>query len=211
MQSLLFVRHGQTDFSLHARLCGSIDPPLNATGLAMAEALGQRYGSAKLSAIYASPSLRARQTAEPTARAAGLPLRILDGLREISYGDWEGLFEADLARDQPDRFRAWQEHPARVAPPGGETAVQIAERGMAALAIVRGEFPEGRVMVVSHKATLRIILCSLLGVDVDLFRSRIAQKVCAVSVVDWKASGPLLTVLGDVSHLPPDLRTDEGT
>ncbi|HZS41704.1 MAG TPA: histidine phosphatase family protein [Polyangia bacterium] len=211
MLSAYFVRHGQTDYSLANRFCGAVDAPLNATGLAMAEAIAARYGDEKWAAIYASPLTRARDTAAPTARAAGMQIAVEDGLREIAYGEWEGRPEAEVERDDGERFHAWAAHPARVAPPGGETAVAIAARAMAALDAIRARHADGKVLIVSHKATLRILFCALLGIDVDLFRSRIAQKVAAVSIVDFKKTGPLLQVLGDVSHLPPELLAGDGT
>jgi probable phosphoglycerate mutase len=211
MISFSLVRHGQTDYSRENRFCGSIDPPLNATGLAMAEALGARYGREHWSAIYASPRLRARQTAEPTARAAGIEVQIEEGLREIAYGEWEGRHESEVEASDGERFHAWAAHPGLVAPPGGETGREIATRAVAALDAIRARHGDGKVLIVSHKATLRVLMCALLGVDVDLFRVRIAQKVAAVSVIDWKKTGPLLQVLGDVSHLPPELRDAEGT
>ncbi len=209
--SIFLVRHGQTDFSLANRFCGSTDAPLNETGLAMAEALAARYGTDGLTAIYASPLLRTRQTAAPTAAAAGLEVQLDAGLREIAYGEWEGRAEGDVERDEPERFSAWAEHPGRVSPPGGENAVEIAARALKAVEAIRARHQGGKVMVVSHKATIRVLLCALLGIDVDLFRARIAQPVASVSVVSFKKSGPLLERLGDTSHLPPSLLSGDGT
>lgn len=211
MLSLYLVRQGQTAFSRENRFCGSIDPPLNETGLAMAEALGARYGAEPWAALYASPRLRARQTVEPTARRAGLSIAVEDGLREIAYGDWEGRPEAEVEAADRERFHAWAAHPGRVAPPGGETGAEIAQRALAAIDAIRSRHADGKVMVVSHKATLRVLLCALLGIDVDRFRARLAQRVCAVNIVDFKKTGPLLQVLGDTSHLPPELLDGDGT
>jgi probable phosphoglycerate mutase len=214
--SLYLVRHGQTDASLANRFCGRLDPPLNATGVAMADALGARYGappqSGGFTEIVSSPLLRARQTAAPTARAAGLPVAVDDGLVEIAYGEWDGRAEADVERDDAARFHAWAAHPGRVGPPGGESGADIAVRALAAVERIRARHAGGgKVLVVSHKATLRVLVCALLGIDVDGFRARIAQKVCAVSIIDFKPSGPLLEVLGDTSHLPPALLAGDGT
>jgi probable phosphoglycerate mutase len=211
MLSLYLVRHGQTDYSLNNRFCGAIDPPLNTYGLAMAEALGARYGGEPWAGIWCSPLLRARQTAQPTATRAQQELILDDGLREIAYGEWEGQPETAVAHSDSTRFHAWSAHPGHVAPPGGESGLAIAARVLAAVERIKERHPSGKVLIVSHKATLRVLLCELLGVDVDLFRVRIAQKVCSVSVVDLKPTGPLLQLLGDTSHLPPELRTDEGT
>src|SRR3954463_16075144 len=99
MLSLHLVRHGQTDASLNNRFCGRINPPLNATGLAMADALAARYGKhedGRFAEIVASPLVRAQQTAAPTARAAGLTVTSDEGLVEIAYGEWDGRTEADV-------------------------------------------------------------------------------------------------------------------
>lgn len=210
--SLYLVRHGQTDASRANRFCGRIDPPLNATGLAMADALAARYGTEGFAEIVASPLQRAQQTAAPTARAAGLPVTLDEGLVEIAYGEWDGRAEADVERDDAARFHAWAAHPGRVGPPGGETGADIATRALAAVERIRARHAGGgKVLVVSHKATLRVLVCALLGIDVDGFRARIAQKVCAVSIIDFPPSGPLLQVLGDTSHLPPALLAGDGT
>ncbi len=210
MLRLYFVRHGQTDYSNKNAFCGAIDAPLNAVGLAMADALGTRYGGEKWSAIYSSPLHRTQQTAAPTAKRAGVTVTLADGLHEIHYGSWEGRPEAEVEHEFPAEFAAWSAHPAHVAPPGGETATQIAARAMPVIDEI-ARTHTGQVLIVSHKATIRVVLCALLGIDVDLFRVRIAQKVGAVSIVQMKKSGPLLEVLGDTSHLPPELRDAEGT
>ncbi|MDB4968818.1 MAG: Alpha-ribazole-5-phosphate phosphatase, partial [Myxococcales bacterium] len=149
---------------------------------------------------------------EPTAQLAGLPLTTDEDLVEIAYGEWEGRAESEVATADAERFHAWEAHPGRVAPPGGETGADIARRACAAVERLRARHPDGgKVLMVSHKATLRVLVCALVGLDVDLFRSRIAQKVCAVSIIDFKASGPLLQVLGDTSHLPATLIAGDGT
>jgi alpha-ribazole phosphatase len=211
MLSLYLVRHGQTDFSRRDTFCGSIDPPLSDTGRAMAEALGARYGDDPWAAIYASPLQRARETAAPVAARAGLTVEIDPDLREIAYGSWEGRKEAEVAASEPEAFHAWSQNPGHFAPPGGETAFQIAARAAAAIGRIRDRHTDGKVLIVSHKATLRVLTCALLGIDLNLFRARVAQPVASVTVFEFKKSGPLLARLGDVSHLPPELASAEGT
>jgi alpha-ribazole phosphatase len=211
MLSLYLVRHGQTEYSLNNRLCGAIDPPLTEHGLAMAEALGARYGGESWAGIWSSPQLRARQTAQPTATRAQKELILDDGLREIAYGEWEGRPEEEVARADGARFAAWSANPGYVAPPGGESGLAIASRVLATVERIKQTHASGKILVVSHKATLRVLVCALFGIDVDLFRVRVAQKVCAVSIIELKSTGPLLQVLGDTSHLPPELLTDGGT
>jgi broad specificity phosphatase PhoE len=211
MLSLYLVRHGQTDASRNNLFAGRIDPPLNAVGQAMAAALAARYGSFDWREIVSSPLQRARETAAATARAAGQTVTVDDGLIEIAYGEWDGRAEEEVEHADAQRFAAWSTHPGRVAPPGGESGDAIAVRALAAIDRIRARHHDGHVLVISHKATLRVLLCALLGIDVDYFRARIGQRVCAVTVVEFKSTGPILQLLNDRSHLPPELLEGDGT
>lgn len=211
MLSLYCVRHGQTAFSRANTFCGALDPPLSEAGQAMAEAFAARWAGEGFAAIYSSPMVRALQTAAPIAKRLGIEPQRDPDLREIAYGSWEGREEEEVEHAEGDAFRAWAENPGWNAPPGGETAYQIAARATAALARIRARHPSGKVLLVSHKATLRVLACQLLGIDPNQFRARIAQPVASLTVWHWKASGPLLARLGDVSHLPPELQNAEGT
>lgn len=208
---LYLVRHGQTDHSRENAFCGALDAPLTADGHRMAAALAEHWGHLPLQAVYASNKRRAIDTASPIAARLGLTVQVDADLREIEYGAWEGLGEEQVLGDQPAAFKAWQEHPDLISPPGGENAVQIAARANAAIARIRAVHADGAVMVVSHKATIRILLCSLLGIPVGEFRRRIAQPVAAVNIVELKSTGALLHLLGETAYLPDDLRGARGT
>src|SRR5262249_21753279 len=111
----------------------------------------------------------------------------------------------------PEAYAYWAADTGSRSTPGGETAFQVAARATPVLERIRCEHPEGRVLIVSHKATIRILACALLGLDVRLFRERIAQPVAAVTRFEIRPTGTLLARLGDTSHLPPDLLNLEGT
>lgn len=211
MLELFLIRHGQTDFSRENRFCGSIDPPLNEVGLEMAHAFAEGWSEKKWSAIYCSPMQRTRQTVAELAKRNGIEPVLDDGLKEISYGDWESLKHDDAKVQFPDAYAYWSADPASRGTPGGETAFQVAARAAKVLERIRRDHAEGRVLIVSHKATIRIMVCALLGLDVRLFRDRIGQGVAALSRFEIKKSGALMTMLGDVSHLPAHLRDIEGT
>lgn len=211
MLELYFLRHGQTDFSLENRFCGSIDPPLNAIGLRMATAFAHRHAPTGFAAIWCSPSIRAQQTAAALADRTGLTPLVDEGLREMSYGEWESLRHDDVKARWPDAYAWWAGDVASRGTPGGETAFQVAARAAPVVERIRAAHPEGRVLVVSHKATLRILMCALLGMDVRLFRERLGQPVASLSRFDLGLTGTRLTMLGDTSHLPEELRDIEGT
>jgi probable phosphoglycerate mutase len=210
--NLYLLRHGQTELSRADNFCGSgLDPELTADGLKMAEAFAAAYRTTAWRAVYSSGLKRAINTATPLCDALGLPLQVRDGLNEIAYGAWEGLSKERVEKIHHDDYLNWLDDPARHAPTGGELATAVARRSLQVLEEIKREYGEGRVLVVSHKATIRIILCSLVGIDLGQFRYRLACPVGSVSVVEFTSHGPLLQVLGDRSHLSESLRSLPGT
>jgi len=201
MLTLHLVRHGDTLQAAEGYFAGDIDPPLTDRGRAQAEAVGQLGARLDLAAVYVSPKLRARQTAEPLLRAARLEPVVDDGLREIAYGAWEGRKESEIKASDPDAYFAWSQDPALVSPPGGESAFAIAARALPCLVRARQEHPSGHVLFVSHKATIRVIVCALLGVPLGRFRDRVACPTASITSFEFAERGAMLTRLGDVAHL----------
>src|SRR5256885_1701129 len=134
-----------------------------------------------------------------------------EDLQKIAYGKWEGLSKEAVAEKYQDDYVNWLADPARNAPTGGELAITVAERGLRVLSEIRERFAAGNVLVVSHKATIRILLCSLLGIDVGGFRYRLACPVASLSSVEFGSHGPMLQTLADRSHLSETLRSLPGT
>ena len=178
----------------------------------MAEAFGKAYQNHPWDAVFVSPMRRTIATARPLCEAIGMEMQLRDGLKEIAYGKWEGLSVKEVQEQFSEDYVQWLTEPAWNPPTGGgETAVQVASRASLVIAEIEEKYTEGRVLVVSHKATIRIILCSLLGIDLGRFRDRIDMPVASVSVVKFDVHGPLLQRLGDRTHLPEELRNLKGT
>jgi probable phosphoglycerate mutase len=201
MHTLHLVRHGDTSHAADGYFAGDIDPPLTENGRAQAERLGKLAHALGLSAVYISPKLRARETAGPVLRACGLSPVVDDGLREIAYGTWEGRKESEIRESEPEAYAAWTQDPALIAPPGGESAFGIAARALPVVLRARRENPGGCVMFISHKATIRVIVCALLGVPLGRFRDRVACPTASLTTFDFGARGAMLVRLGDVHHL----------
>jgi broad specificity phosphatase PhoE len=177
----------------------------------MAQAFAAAYQSIPWTAIYTSPMQRAQATAAPIAQAAGLTPQLRDGLKEINYGEWEGQDKATVMRDFGVDYDRWLTEPAWNAPTGGETAVQIANRAMAVMAEITTQHTDGNILIVSHKATLRIILCSLFGIDLGRYRDRLDYPAASLSVVRFGQYGPMLESIGDRHYMSAELRDREGT
>ena len=209
---LHLLRHGQTPCSRDNLFCGAgLDPELTAEGLAMARAFAAAARNLPWQAVYASPLRRTVVTAQPLCEALGLKPELRDDLKEIHYGLWEGKTAAAVDREFHDDYLKWTADPAWNAPTGGEPAVAIARRALQVVEEIKQSVRDGHVLVVSHKATIRILLCGLLGIDVGRFRYRLACPVGSVSHVEFTAEGPLLHALADRTHLTADLRSLPGT
>ncbi len=209
---LYFLRHGQTTFSRANAFCGSgLDPELTEDGAAMAQAFAKSYAQTPWQAVYCSSLRRAVLTAQPLCDALQMEAEIRPDLQEIAYGKWEGESTEAVDRDFHDDYIRWSSDPAWNAPTGGENGIAIAQRALRAVEEIRERFEGGNVLIVSHKATIRIVLCSLLGIDVGRFRFRLGCPVGSVSVVEFGAHGPLLHALADRTHLDERLRNLPGT
>ena len=177
----------------------------------MAKAFAEAYSSMDWTAIFSSPMQRTVLTAKPFCEAIGMEPQLRDGLKEINYGLWEGKTPEIISREYHDDYIRWSADPAWNAPNSGEMAVTIASRALQVIEEIKQNYSSGNVLVVSHKATIRIMLCSLLGIDVGRFRFRLGCPVASVSIVEFTSHGPLLKVLADRSHLDDQLRNLPGT
>jgi probable phosphoglycerate mutase len=177
----------------------------------MAEAFATAYRSIAWRAIYSSGLRRGITTAKPLCDALGIAMQTHADLNEIAYGKWEGLSKEKVERDYHDDYVSWLADPAWHAPTGGELAISVARRSLQVVDEIKQQFTDGNVLVVSHKATIRIILCGLLGIDVGRFRYRLGCPVGSVSRVEFSLEGPLLHTLADRSHLSESLKSLPGT
>ena len=208
---IYLLRHGETEYSQRGAYCGALDAELTVEGQQMAQAFADAYRSIPWTDVFVSPMKRAIATAQPLCDVLDLPMQMRDGLREISYGAWEDREQEDVRLHHEQDYIRWMTEPAWNPPTGGETAIQIASRALPIITEIESKFKNGNVLVLSHKATIRTILCSLLGIDVGRYRDRINAPAASVSIVKFGSYGPMLEVLGDRSYMPEYLRERSGT
>lgn len=208
---LYLLRHGETEASQTGGYCGRLDVDLTESGHLMAKDFAEAYKGHPFAAVYVSPMRRTRATAEPLCQAKRLDMRLRDGLREIDYGQWEGKTPEVVKQEFRDDYMSWLADAGWNSPTGGERGIDVGSRSLAVLQEIQHEHADGDVLVVSHKATIRIMLCQLLGVDVGRYRDRVGVSVSSVAIVEFHRYGPLLSRLGDRSHLRASLRERAGT
>jgi alpha-ribazole phosphatase len=157
MTRLVLVRHGETDWNVEGRYQGQSDVPLNANGLAQAEALAGQLGGERFEAIYTSDLARAAQTAEALAARTGAPIHPDPRLREIDQGEWEGLLLAEIEARYAEAFQRRRLDPLTAQPPGGESVGQVRERVLEVIREISRIHPDGSVAVVSHGLAIALV------------------------------------------------------
>jgi len=198
---LYFVRHGATQLTAEDRFSGASGVDLSDEGRAQVQRLAERLAGDQVAAIYVSPLGRTVETAQILAAPHGLAPVPRDGLREISHGRWEGLTRREVEERYADEYAAWEEDPFTFSPKDGESGLSVLARALPVVREIVVAHRDQLVMVVSHKATLRLILSSLLGFDARGYRDRLDQSPACLNVVDFK--DPVrarLMLFNDTSH-----------
>lgn len=195
------IRHGATELSAEDRFAGAVDVLLSDTGRNQGRLLGERLANDRICAVYASPMKRTMNTAELVAQPHRLEVRPVDAFREIAHGRWEGKKRDDVAREFKEEYERWEHDPYTFAPLGGESGLQVTARALPALLELVEKHEGMPFIVVSHKATIRLLLSSLIGFDPRKYRDRLDQSPCALNILDFKdVANARLTLFNDVSH-----------
>jgi len=195
------VRHGATTATEEDRFSGSSGAELSDLGRWQAARLGERLSQQGLTAAYSSPLSRALDTARIIGASCGLDPTTRDELREIGHGHWEGLKRKDVEAQFASEYAAWESDPFTFAPEGGESGLGVLARALPVIREIVTAHPGGRILVVSHKATLRLVLSSLLAFDPRGYRDRLDQAPACLNVVDFRDPVRVrLMLFNDTSH-----------
>lgn len=155
MKSILLIRHGETDWNINRRFQGASDVPLNQTGIDQANKLAVRLQNRHFDAVYSSDLSRAFDTAKTITKQ---PIQADARLREMGFGQWEGLNFHDIEAQFPRELKTWREK--STAPPGGESVFDVAERVGAFLEEILGKIEDNQqFLVVAHGGLIGVLLC----------------------------------------------------
>jgi len=198
---IFLVRHGATVLTAEDRFAGATDVELSDEGREQARRLAVRLSRERIAAIYASPLGRTVETATILAQPHRLDVQTRDGLREISHGRWEQMTRRQVEQQFPEEAAAWEKDPYTFAPIGGESGLTVTARALPVLMDIVRAHSSANVLVVSHKATIRLLLSSILGFDPRRYRDNLDQNPAALNIVDFKDRvNARLTLFNDTSH-----------
>lgn len=195
IEQLVLVRHGETEHNLLGIAQGWQDSELSERGRSQVAKLAARLQAFGSDAIYSSPLSRALATAEAIRAVTGLEITVLDELKEMNYGGWEGRNFLDVRKTEEEHYRRWIDDPAWPCP-GGESHNDVLERMNRAFEVVRGA---RRPVVVAHGTAIRIGATALLGAPVA-FARHLAQDNASINLFVWRGGRCVLKTWNDTSH-----------
>lgn len=199
MAKLILARHGETAWNVEKIYRGRTDVNLDEVGIKQAELLGKYLSNWKLEAIYSSPVKRALDTANIIARYQKIGVHVAEGLIDFDYGEWQSLPEQEVKRLYPSLLNEWHNNPHKVRMPGGESLEDVRRRAVEVVNDVLSKY-QGSVVLVSHRVVIKVLICSLLGLDNSHFWN-INQDVGGITIFNYVDGRFVLTRHNDTSHL----------
>ena len=200
--NLLLIRHGQTDWNIARRFQGHSNVPLNEFGRKQAAALADRLSAQQIDALYSSDLERAFETAKMIAHLSGCKpdLHSDSRLREINFGDWEGLSYNEIKEKYPEALLARENDVYKNAPPNGETLEQLTMRVQSMLDELYLKHKDQTVIIVAHGGVLQILLCCALKLNPTMYW-QFHLSTASISEIALYPDGAILNMMNDTSHL----------
>jgi alpha-ribazole phosphatase len=202
MLEIILVRHGETAFNAAETFRGRVDVPLNEIGLKQAQLLGNYLSTEKIKVVYSSPLQRAVQTAEAIASPHKLKVKLVENLNDIDCGEWEGLTLKEVKERYEDIYQDWVDTPEQVRIPGGEGLEDVKSRVFPFVKDAVTRAREGKIVLVSHRAVNKALICALLGLDNSFFWN-FKLDTGAITRFSFDGNRTVLTNLNDTSFLKP--------
>jgi len=189
MGRIFLIRHGQTDSNSGKMFQGQMDTLLNPLGIDQSRQMAEYMKKYKLDSIYCSSMLRARMTAAPLAMAQNLAYKPMELLKEISFGDWEGVSFLQLHTEHPVEMATFLERPGDFTPPNGETFAEAQERCIKALELILAKEGHNKnIAIVAHGGIIRLFVCYFLGIPLNNLWKMAIRNVSVSIVNDWEGN-----------------------
>ena len=206
---ILAIRHGETLWNVDSRIQGHLDIGLNDTGRWQAERLGLALKDEPIAAIYASDLSRAHDTALAVSRHTGVPVQAEPGLRERSFGEFEGRTFAEIETELPAQAQRWRQRDPTFTPAGGESLLMLEARVLSVAARLAAQHPGEQIALFAHGGVMDILYRAATRLDLQAARTW-ALGNTAVNRLLWSPEGFSLVGWADVQHLS-DCTLDESS
>ena len=205
---IVAIRHGETAWNVDTRIQGHLDIPLNTTGLWQADQVARALADEPITAIYTSDLQRAHATAQAVARSTGAPLTTHTGLRERSFGHFQGRTFAEIEAELPEDAHRWRKRDPHYAPEGGESLVTLKERIERTVAQLAQQHLGEQVVMVAHGGVLDVLYRLATRQDIQAPRTWQLSNA-AINRLLWTPDGLSLVGWADTQHLDQQAARDE--
>jgi alpha-ribazole phosphatase len=200
LSRLLLVRHGETALNSSLRYWGKTDVDLGLAGLKQAERLRGRLAAERIDFAYSSQLKRAVITAETAVSNHKLNVIQKPELNEIDFGQIEGLNIEEISEKYPEIMAMWKQRDPALKYPDGESLTQMEFRVNAFINLLAGHSEKDAILIVSHSAILRTLICQLLGLEMSR-RWSLRLDLASLSIIETYPGSAILCLFNDVSHL----------
>ena len=194
------VRHGQTNWNILGKTQGHGNSDLTKKGEEQAFELAKAIKEYPIDYIYSSDLGRAVQTAEIIGSQIGIDTYKTKSLREMGFGDWEGLLIDEIKKHHEKTYETWRNTPHLVNIPNGETLDIIKDRVDKFINELNEKYDNKHILLVSHSVTVRVMLLSFLISSMENIY-RIKQDNTALNIVEYRDYGPVIIKMNDTSHI----------
>ncbi|MDD5748650.1 MAG: histidine phosphatase family protein [Actinomycetota bacterium] len=200
MTRIVIARHGRTKWHVEGRYAGTTDVPLDDYGRTQAKRVAETLSDEKIDAVFSSPASRCLELAQIVALEHGLSVEKDERLREINFGDWDGMTFADILKRDGDAVSRWTSNPTSPTVPGGESVTDVYSRTWEWVSEVGSRFPGCCVFVASHGGPIRTIVAGILDLPLSrVFRTNV--DLASISVVNYEGEFSNVEKLNDTCHL----------
>lgn len=207
---IIAVRHGETAWNVDTRIQGHLDIPLNDTGQWQAQQLAQALAGEPIDAIYASDLQRAFATGQAVAAATGAPITPEPGLRERSFGHFQGRTFAEIEAELPEDALRWRKRDPHYTPEGGESLVMLRERIESIVFSLAEKHPGEQVLMVAHGGVLDVLYRLATRQEIQAPRTWQLSNA-AINRLLWTPDGLTLVGWADTQHLDNAARDETFT
>lgn len=200
MTKLFLIRHGETQWNVESRAQGSQNIQLSEKGIFQAKLLANRMKDYKIDCIYASNLDRAYETAKLLGNALNVDVITMSELKEMSFGKWEGLTNAQIQESYGDHYIVWRSKPHEANIPDGENLLDVQKRALEAVHKIISHNKNKNIVIVSHGVTIKSIILGIMDMDLSNFY-KIRQDNTCINIIEYTDYGPVMVKLNDTAHL----------
>lgn len=200
MKKIYFVRHGESLWNKTSKIQGALDIPLSKTGKKEAKLIASRFKNKEVDAIYSSKLSRAVDTAKKIGEIKGLKINEIEELKEISFGDWEGLCMEDIKENRKEELEKWIFTPEKQKFKNGESLKDVSIRTKKVLKEILNNTKDKNIVIVAHSGAIKVMVLDLLGIPLKYYKNMSLGNV-SLSLVEQRDYNNVLVKFNDRNHL----------